>query len=453
MSRSDLLPIEQQVQSNILTYFPESGSLFFIIAVSGGVDSMALLYLLHQLGMDGLVVHINYGKRGTDSEKDAELTEEMAFQWGFDCQTVEPDLSDAEGKNFQQWARNFRYEVFRMLAKEHKADGIALAHHRDDQIETILQKQFRGAGLESWSAMKIWDGELFRPLLDVSRNEIEQYCRKKSIPYRTDKSNLKSDFARNYLRNEWLEGLEKHFPGWQQNVLRISEQASLFKKSMKWIENTITDNKDRFDRSQLLEMDQALVKTLVLHKLKKLIPDVEVSRDTLKQLENLGDLQTGRELQMTDSLSIMRDREWFKIVAEEPEGVTIQRFDPEEIEEHPVRYNNLIFQMEDYRDPDFETQLYLDVSKLSAPFTLRYWKHGDRFQPLGMEGHQNVSDHLANHKVSAVEKHKALVIESFEETICAVIFPPIENRIPPGTISERVKCDDFTQKCLTIKQS
>jgi len=451
MSKSASLPIEKEVQSLLAASF-DNPNPSLVVAVSGGPDSMALLYLLYQLEVEAVVVHVNYGKRGEESDKDAELVEEMAHQWGFDCHTLKPDSDPVEQDeaNFQQWARRFRYDAFRMLAEEYRADGIALAHHRDDQVETILQKMFRGAGLESWSAMRVWDGELFRPLLNHSKEEIEAYCEERAIPYRLDRSNLESEFARNFLRNEWLDNLKEHFPGWQENVLRIAGQAEIFSKALDWIAGELRDERDRISRDRFLQLEKDMAKALILHLLKKVEPGIGLSRESLDQLDDLASLQTGKSIQLTDSYSVLRDREWFKIVYEQKEALTVFRLELEKLKEKPFRYNGLQFGVEHYSDPDFDDALYLDAAKLSWPLTLRSWKPGDAFRPFGMEGHQKVADHLTNRKISASYKGKALVLETFEETICAIIFPPIENRRPPGTISDLVKCDSGTEQCLIV---
>ena len=105
---------------------------------------MGLMYLYHRLGVPAEIVHINYGKRGRESDLDAELTEQMAFQWGFTCHSLSVDASEAGGENFQQWARDTRYRIFRDLKKELGAACITTAHHEDDQVETILQRGVRG---------------------------------------------------------------------------------------------------------------------------------------------------------------------------------------------------------------------------------------------------------------------------------------------------------------------
>lgn len=449
MSKSELLPIESTVQKKLTKHFPEQNSPFFVVGVSGGMDSMSLLYIFKRLGISGLVVHINYQKRGEASDKDAELVEQMAFEWGFDCQTISVDPAEAKDQNFQQWARDLRYGIFRDLAEEHSADGIAVAHHEDDQIETILQKIFRGAGLTSWTGMDVWDGSVFRPFLGISRAQIEKYVEDKAVPYRTDESNLESDFARNFLRNEWLDRLTDFFPGWKQNVLRVNEQAGNYEKAMGWIARQIT-NEYGIGREAFHSLDQNVQKALVLYLLKQREPGIEISHESLQQIEDIEELQTGKAIQLTGRFSILRDRDHYCIVENDSDDfppISLQLY---QLENSSFQKNTLLLSIEICDQPDFEKALYLDAEKISWPIKLRRWKSGDRLQPLGMEGHQQVSDHLTNRKVSAAKKDKALVVETFEEKICAVIFPPIKNQMPIGTIAEHVKCDSQTKHCLKI---
>ncbi len=434
------------------TYFEEDIPLF-VLAVSGGIDSMCMMHAFCRLGLPAVAIHINYGKRGEASDKDAELVRRTASEWGLECHVEEVEATGGVEGNFQQWAREVRYRIFQKYMAEYEAGGIAVAHHRDDQIETILQKLFRGAGLESWSAMQVWDGEVLRPLLGSSRKEIEHYAEEQGIPYRTDQSNLSSEFARNFLRNEWLDGLEQHFPGWEENVLRLPEQADLFSKALDWIREELTGPKNRIAREPFLKMEKSLAKALLLHRLKEMEPGISVTHDALSQVDELHSLQTGKSIQLTENYSLMRDREWFKIVYEQADSPALLTFSREELAGQPFAVDDLAFSIEQFEDPDFEECLYLDASRLEWPLTLRRWKRGDRFQPLGMEGHQKVADHLTNRKISASYKGKAFVLETFDETICAVIFPPIEKRVPPGTISERYKCDAETRKSLTIKHN
>lgn len=450
MSKSALSPIEKVVRNNLDKYFSTPSDLYFVVGVSGGVDSMSLLYAFKKLGVNASAVHVNYQKRGKASDKDAELVKRVVSEWGFESHIAEVPPSEAEGYNFQQWAREYRYDLFNHFANAENADGIAVAHHEDDQVETILQKIFRGAGLASWTGMKVWDGNIFRPLLQVSRTQIERYAKENSIPYRTDESNLKSNFARNLLRNEWLEKLSDFFPGWKKNVLRINEQANNYEKAITWISNRIMDEKG-IKRKPFLALDPGLQKALILHLLKQRDPGLQISHDNLSRVEELLDLQTGKEIQLTLGFSLIRDRTHYVIEEDDKQDFQAAIFKRDKLKASSVSFKGISLSIESYQNPNFGNALYLDVDKISWPITIRRWHNGDRFQPFGMKGHQQVSDHLTNRKVSAVYKEEALVIESFEDTICAIIFPPIKNQSPPGTISEQMKCDADTKYCLKIR--
>ncbi|MGD8428165.1 MAG: tRNA lysidine(34) synthetase TilS, partial [Balneolaceae bacterium] len=450
MSKSDLSLIEATVQKNVRRYFPETPIPRFIIGVSGGIDSMCLLYVFKQLEITALVSHVNYQKRGPASNKDAELVEQLAFEWGFDCHTVTVDPAEAEGQNFQQWARNFRYDVFRHLAEEHDATGIAVAHHEDDQVETIFQKILRGSGLVSWTGMEIWDGYVFRPLLHISRRQIEEFAEVHEIPYRTDVSNLDSDFARNFLRNEWLKKMSDFFPGWKQNILRVNRQAGNYEEAIDWIADHIS-NREGVSREIFHTLKPGVQKAVILYLLKKKYPGLQISQSSLEQLDKLAELQTGRKIQLTDQFSILRDRNTYVLRGrEEADDFTSFKVHRKQVELSTLIKGNVMFSIEKFENPDYKNALFLDPDKVSWPVKLRRWKDGDRFQPFGMKGHQQVSDHLTNRKISAAHKKQALVIESFDKSISAVIFPPIKNQLQPGTISDQVKCDHSTKYCFKI---
>ncbi|TYP91733.1 tRNA(Ile)-lysidine synthase [Fodinibius salinus] len=449
MSKSDLSLIEQKIRTNIDRYFSDDQRAQFVIAVSGGMDSMCLLYALNKLGISGWVAHVNYQKRGTASDKDADLVEQKAAKWGFQCHSIVADPAEAEGDNFQQWARDYRYRFFEQLMQKHDADGIALAHHKDDQVETILQKIFRGAGLASWSGMGILEENIFRPLLDVSKDEIQQYVQGNDIPYRTDESNLENNFARNFLRNEWLNKLSDFFPGWKENVLSIGQSAQHYEQAIGYIADQVRDGRG-IDRDEFDSLESGLQKAVVLWLLKEQKPGLQISQDSLARIDELANLQVGKEITLTSEFSILCDRDYYVIDDKSEtnfEPLTIEQC---KVEENPYLFGEVAISLGRYQNPDFGQKLYLDAEKIEWPLTVRYWEEGDMLQPLGMDGHQKVADHLTNRKVSASRKNEALVVESFDKTICAIIFPPIKNQSTPGTISEQVKCDNETNNCLKI---
>lgn len=436
MSKSEYLLIEQVISNKVDRHFP--GTPNFVIGVSGGADSMALLYAFKQLEISCFVVHINYGLRGVESDKDQELVEQMSFQWGFECCSVRLNTEEMQSGNFQNWARNERYMIFEDLAEEIKADAIAVAHHQDDQIETIVQKLFRGSSPESWTGMKEWDAPIFRPMLEFSKEAILAYCDEKSIPYRDDESNKDPKYSRNFLRGEFSEKMNKLFPGWQQNVLGLSDFGMLNEKMLDQLSEVYLE-KERLKLAPLEKMDEFLALSLIKRFLEQFIP--VASKGIISETFSLFSAQTGSELKVSDSVILVKDRDY--IVLRKKAEFTEVIIKEEDIE------NVFTVQGTEFRiSEQVESELYLDAAKLSFPLSLRRWKAGDKIQPFGMTGTQKISDHLTNRKVSTANREKSLVLSDSDGTIYAIIFKG--NDPGPGTISELCKATDSTKRYLSI---
>ena len=198
-------------------------------------------------------------------------------------------------------------------------------------------------------------------------------------------------------------------------------------------------------------LESGLQRALVLHLVKRQEPDIQISQRNLHRVSELKKLQTGKEIGLTSEISIVRDRAHYVITNSENERFKSQTLTRSRLENTGVKVANHLFTVEQLNNPDLTKTLFMDADKISWPVTVRQWEAGDRLQPLGMQGHQTVAEHLTKRKVSAADKDKVLVVESFEETICALIFPPIKNQSSQGTISERVKCDSETKWYLRTK--
>lgn len=436
MSKSESLLIEQGVLNKISRYFSKTPK--FIIGVSGGADSMALLYAFKLLKISGFVVHINYGLRGAESDKDQELVEQMSFEWGFESCCVKLNPEEIKSGNFQNWARKERYRIFKDLAKEVDADATAVAHHRDDQVETIMQKLFRGSSPEAWTGMTEWSDEIFRPLLEFDKRQILAYCDKKSIPYRVDESNSDPKYSRNFVRGEFTDKMDDLFPGWKQNVMNLSDFGQLNKKMLDQLSEVYLE-KESLKVAPLKKMDEVLASSLIKKFLEQHIP--AVSKGIISEAYTLLSAQTGSELELAESVVFVKDRE--SLVLQKKTQFTDIVITEKDIE-NVVSEQGLEIRISEYAAAD----LYMDVSKLIFPLTLRRWKHGDKIQPFGMAGTQKVSDHLTNRKVSAVDKEKSLVLSDSDGTIYAIIFKGDDSGL--GTISELCKATDSTKRYLLI---
>jgi tRNA(Ile)-lysidine synthase len=423
-----------------------------IAGISGGPDSMALLYLLHRTGIRTTAVHCNYGVRGKASDNDQELVEKMCGLWGFECISVRLNFEEEEGGNFQNWARDRRYGVFRDLLRETDTSCIATAHHSDDQIETILQKILRGSGPAAWKGISVSDGELFRPLLGVSRQEIMQFVQAFNIPYRIDRTNEESTYARNFLRLSWFPELDKLFPGWKDNLLRMQARAAEYEGMAGHILSTISEHPERLSRPDFLSLSPEIRPVILYSFIERSGAGVSASASFLEASGGLEDLQSGGRLPVSGNISILRDRDLFILVTGKNE-----EFHPVVLDQHEAVSGKMIsgfsFTLEQFGGFNEPGTLFLDASKTGFPLTIRRWNDGDGFTPLGMTGRQLVSDHLTNRKISSADKGSALVAESFDGTISAVIFPHKTSDGQIGTISDRVRCGKTTKQVLTIRKN
>ena len=202
-----------------------------VIAVSGGPDSMALLHLLVVLRPDWdlrlQVVHINHGLRGEEAEREAAFVEEISHQWSVPakiCRVNVYQQAQAWKCSIQEAGRRVRYQLLDEAALKHGCQGIAVAHHAQDQAETILENILRGSGPNGLGAMYYRRGKIIRPLQNITRTEIEAYLEANRIPFCLDPSNLKPVYLRNRIRLELLPHLEeKYNPNLIQSLNRMAE--------------------------------------------------------------------------------------------------------------------------------------------------------------------------------------------------------------------------------------
>ena len=211
------------IHDNIAACLPSDQKV--VIGVSGGMDSCVLLHAVHCLNIPCVVAHVNYSMRGKESDDDANFVEQLAISYGFPFV-----LREVNGKalkssgNFQNIARQTRYDFFQKVAKDHNAQWIATAHHLDDQAETILLKLLGGSTIKGLAGMALNEGNLCRPLLHIPRTDLLAYAEQHSLSWREDASNSSLEYDRNHLRNEILPSLHERHPRWLNGLARQSEK-------------------------------------------------------------------------------------------------------------------------------------------------------------------------------------------------------------------------------------
>ncbi|MDR3559241.1 MAG: tRNA lysidine(34) synthetase TilS [Candidatus Pacebacteria bacterium] len=226
----------KKVQNTIFQYSLLKKRDKIVLAVSGGPDSAAMLDIFSKLkrkyDLELIIAHVNYALRGRDSERDEKFVRELAEKYGMETFVLRPEYEKNISENY---LRDIRYAFFEKIRKENHFDFIAVAHNRDDQVETHLARVIRGAGLQGLSAMRHKNNFLIRPLLDRPREEILAYLKENKLKYRIDKTNLESKFTRNKIRLKLIPYLEKNFnPNIRQTIfdstISISEDYDLLAK-------------------------------------------------------------------------------------------------------------------------------------------------------------------------------------------------------------------------------
>ena len=281
----------------------------YYVACSGGVDSMVLLSVLHQLGKTIHVLHVNYQLRGEASDLDQQLIEDFCNQHSipYSIHSVELSKELENGGNLQDLARNVRYTFFKEKALEIHTK-IVLAHHADDQLELFLLNIARKSGVMGLSCMLPEYGRIIRPLLPFSKQEILEFAKKEGIVWREDASNQSNKYRRNSIRNVFLPEIEAQLPEFRESCLYLIEQ---FQKNQVEVEQKIKIVTHKIQQENLLLYSDFDVLTEVEHI--ELLRQLAIPFGFLKEFKKLRHAENGKRLQLKKAKQlVIRTRTGFK---------------------------------------------------------------------------------------------------------------------------------------------
>jgi tRNA(Ile)-lysidine synthase len=313
-----------------------------LVAVSGGLDSIALVHALLEIAGEKClklsIAHVNHGLRGDESEADQRAVLELADRLGTPAYSrrVEPEqlrvgCSSRERPTLQEAARTLRYRALREMAQEGSCQHIATAHNANDQAETVLLRVFRGSGPDGLGGIPECssDGVVVRPLLRVSRTEIEDYAAQRGLSWREDRSNRSVKYARNRLRLHWLPGLAADFN--EQLLMAVGNLAEAQRRDSEWIAGLVEREatarfapEDGWLRTRgegWDEIPDALARRLARWGLRRCGGERDTTRVHLERM--LGFLRTARSgarLELPGGIRLERDREGFRLGPIEPAG-------------------------------------------------------------------------------------------------------------------------------------
>ncbi|MFY0600765.1 MAG: tRNA lysidine(34) synthetase TilS [Cyclobacteriaceae bacterium] len=434
-----------------LLKFVDSEKLFsnldhVLLAVSGGVDSMAMAHLFLDAGLTFSIAHVNYNLRGKDSVADRDFVVNWAKTNNINVHVREVEESEySSGGSIQMIARNIRYAFFNDLVIEKGYIKVATAHHLNDSLETLLLNLTKGTGAQGIKGIPVKNGIIIRPMMFASQIEILDYVKSNSIEWREDVSNSKVKYQRNLIRHKVIPALKEVNPSLEETFkdtltrLRgVSEVVLSSKNSI--IENHLSEEKGLFilDTSWVEETNESL------SILSEILSDYGLSFVTSKDVfANTLHGKSGSIFHsFSHSFNVDRGR---IIIAEEEkksEEVTV-------ISEGMNRSNHskstLLFEKLDGdvqidRSPNCA---YLDYDTIKWPIKIRGWRKGDKFTPLGMKGEKMVSDFMIDNKIPVTLKRRVLILETGGQIAWLVGL----------RIGERFKITTKTKKTLKISVS
>jgi tRNA(Ile)-lysidine synthase len=373
----------------------------YIVALSGGADSVALLLLLKNGGFNIHAAHCNFHLRGEESDRDEAFCEQLCADENIPFHRAHFDTreyADLHKVSIEMAARELRYRWFEQLRQDIGAAGICVAHHRDDSVETVLLNLVRGTGLRGLTGIQPRNGHILRPLLCVSRAEIEAFLAEKGQKYVTDSTNLETDVQRNVVRLEVLPLLRKLNPAVVENIQRTAENLAEAQQVL----NTIVANIDNVKTLELSELDKYdSSEYLVFEWLKK----YGFNGDQVRQIL---DAETGRIVSSAMGYDVLKDRG--RLIVEP----ALEPFRPMRIPEEgtyvldgKTRFSVRKKTVYVSKEPHVAT---LDAAKVSFPLTVRRVEEGDCMQPYGMKGKKLLSDLMTDLKMTVFEKRRQLVV-------------------------------------------
>ena len=463
-----------------------------LVALSGGADSVALLRILVRLGYRCRAMHCNFHLRGEESDRDELFATALCHSLGVKCEVAHFDTTgySTEHKvSIEMAARELRYQEFERVRQAHNLDVIAVAHHQDDAVETLLLNLIRGAGINGLTGMRIKNGFVVRPLLCLTREEITDYLNRLEQPYVTDSTNLTDEYARNKVRLNLLPLMQEINPAAKSNIMQaaihLGEAATIYNKVMADTNaGIVTNHADGLDISIAALLDTDVPQAHLFELLHPYGFNSAQVADIFRSLSS----EAGRVFQTTD-WTLLRDRthlllrrklekgeaplnppRWGEIgsaMIESPNCPSVYRGTSpkgggsskrsaeqslrgrgEALADGTVLLPNGI-QLKIYSiEPDAAWQvprrndiLCIDASRISEPLTLRHPRTGDRFHPFGMKGSKLLSDFYTDLKIPRTEKDEQWVLCHGNDIVWAVGLRS----------SEKYRLSEKVQKVICIE--
>lgn len=416
----------------------------FILAISGGKDSMALAHLCKSENLNIVIAHCNFMLRGQESIDDEEFirsycaSNQITFEFiRFDTKTACEEL----GMSTQETARILRYNWFEKIRLQHHANYILTAHHANDLAETFIFNAARGSGINGLCGIPKKNGVILRPLIMVSQDSINDYITTNQVPFRNDSSNLSDDYTRNYIRHHIIPKLVEVNNHAIEHIAKSTQilheaQIIIIEKL-----NELIDKHSTYNGSTLI-IDNSIIKQLPYYNylLHHWLSPFGFNNNQINEIVNTVD-GSGKTWNSQTHLLLFNRNELRieKLTDEDTNTLLFEKNFPDKF-----TFNNYHFEVThiDKKQLDFKPNLlYFDAEKINFPITIRTWNQGDSFKPLGMLNNKKVSDFFIDLKIDLMKKNRLPIICADHQIIA----------VAPYRIDDRYKITDSTNTILRLK--
>lgn len=431
-----------------------------LIGLSGGVDSMAMLHLLleykSQLDFNIFIAHVNHGVR-EEAKLDQEFTKEYAEKLNLPFYTINVDMDGyAKEKKItsEEAGRILRYGFFKEILKEIGGGKIAVAHNLNDQAETILMRIMRGTGTDGLRGIEYTNREIIRPILDLSREELEDYIEKENIPIVQDHTNFMPIYTRNKIRLELIPYIEENFnPQLIESLTRLKDIAvrdiSFLEKftlnRFKKIVKSEDENKIILNRIDFNKEDKAIKLRLIRLAVENLLGDLQGINyinylDLIDMIENSN---TGSQMKIRDDYHLRLSYD--EIIIEKFSKSLQKTYEIDFIDDiinlGNIVYEKEIISLDEYYNRKKEKNTrYFDLDKIKGDLKIRNRRPGDRFIPFGMTGSKKIKDYFIDEKIDKEKRDEIDLITDGEKIIWIVGY----------RTSNTTAIDDDTKRVLKI---
>lgn len=404
----------------------------YLLAVSGGMDSMAMLYLFQKLELDFAVANVNFNLRAEESDCDS------FFVQGY-CKTNNIELhsnsfntklyAKEHGISTQMAARDLRYKWFESLCVEYNYDKVGIAHHLDDQVETLFINLLRGTGIAGMHGISTNKDFLIRPLLFTDRKGIEEFIKENNIPFREDSSNASNKYQRNYIRHNILTEFKKLRSDFSQSIDKTLNRLKDVEEYAQYhLDKEI--NEIKLVNEGVISLN---IKKLIKSNSPKLVLYNALQEYSFNEshiidiLECINENRTGAIIQ-SSNFDAHIDRDFVFINSRDNKNTNIEKEISSILDKKWEEYSiSIESNFKGNYKINNKNLAFIDTDKLEFPLVIRNWKQGDYFYPLGMKFKKKLSDFFIDNKIPNLEKENIKLLCNGEEIIW-IIGHRIDNR-------------------------